>query len=258
MATLADVPDPAPARDERWFLSWAIVMSLLAVAGFSFQLAMGRSSFSAPLLVHAHAVVFMGWLALYLLQNFFVTTDRITMHRRLGWIGAGWMAAMVVLGCAVTLAMVRRGQVPFFFQPQHFLIFDPMIMFAFAGLTIAAIMQRRRTDWHRRLHFCGLALLVGPGIARLLPNPLLQPFAFETFFATSMIFPIVGALTDIRRGNPVHPAWRWGMGAMIGMLLLTEAITHSPVGDAIYQAMTAGHPGAAVPPMAFAPPPGAP
>lgn len=255
MATLADNPGKPSVSDDRFFLWSAVVMSLLAVAGFSFQLAMGRSSFSAPLLVHAHAVVFMGWLALYLLQNFFVTTDRIALHRRLGWIGAGWMVAMVVLGCLVTIAMVRRGQVPFFFQPLHFLIFDPMIMFAFAGLTIAAIMQRRRTDWHRRLHFCALALLVGPGIARLLPNPLLQPWAFETFFAISIILALVGVASDIRRSGRAHPAWFWGIATMIGSLILIEAITYSSVGNEIYRAVTAGSPGVAVAPLEFPSPP---
>lgn len=258
MATLAERPDIASGHDNRFFLLSAIVMSLLAVAGFSFQLAMGRSSFSAPLLVHAHAVVFMGWLVLYILQNIFVTTGRIALHRSLGWIGAGWMVAMVVLGCVVTIAMVQRGQVPFFFQPQHFLIFDPMIMFAFAGLTVAAIMLRRRTDWHRRLHFCGFALLIGPGVARLLPNPLLQPFAFEAFFATSMIFPVIGAVADFRRSGRVHPAWYWGIAAMVGSLIVIEAVTYSPVGAAIYETITAGTPGATVPALEFPPPPGTP
>ena len=29
--------------------------------------------------------------------------------------------------------------------------------------------MRRRTDWHRRLMFCGMAILTGPGLGRLLP-----------------------------------------------------------------------------------------
>lgn len=244
--------------DERFFLHTAIAMTLVIVAGFSLQLATGRSSFSSPLLVHAHAIVFMGWVTLYLLQNIFAATGNIALHRRLGWIGAGWIVAMLVLGCAVTVAMVRRGQVPFFFQPLHFLIFDPITLFTFAGLTVAAIRLRRRTDWHRRLHFCAMTLLLGPGFGRLLPMPLLQPWAFEATFAAVMIFPVAGIVADIRRSGQAHPAWRWGFGALIGALLLTQAITYSPVGGAIYRAVTAGSPGAAVAPLEFAPPPASP
>ena len=258
MATLTIHPRTSSIGDERFFLRGATAMTLVIVAGFSTQLAMGRSTFHSPLLVHAHAVVFMGWVVLYLLQNIFVATNKMALHRRLGWIATGWIVAMVVLGCWVTVAMVRRGQVPFFFRPVHFLVFDPLSLFAFAGLTSAAIVMRRRTDWHRRLHFCAMSMLLGPGFGRLLPMPFLPPFAWEVTFAASLLFPLAGVVADVRRSGHVHPAWRWGIGTMIGTLLLIELITFSPVGGAIYGAVTRGSPGAAVAGMEFPPPPAGP
>src|ERR1043165_9556798 len=116
MATAVDPFTESPRAvtqgDERFFLGAAIAFPLAVVAGFSTQLAMGRSTFYSPPLVHAHAIVFMGWVTIYLLQNIFVGTGRMTLHRRLGWVAAGWMVPMIVLGFAVTIAMVRRGQVP--------------------------------------------------------------------------------------------------------------------------------------------------
>jgi hypothetical protein len=258
MATIAEPSSVPAAGDDGFFLRAAIVMALVVAAGFSLQLAMGRSTFASPPLVHAHAIVFMGWVTLYLLQNVFVAKGPMALHRRLGWIGAGWVVAMVVLGCWVTAAMVRRGQVPFFFRPLQFLVFDPMTVFTFAGLTAAAIALRRRTEWHRRLHYCGMSMLIGPAFGRLLPLPLLQPWAFEATFAALMVFPIVGVLADVRRRGRAHPAWRWGIGAMAGSLLLTEAITYSPVGAALYRAVAAGSPGAAIAPLGFAAPPAGP
>lgn len=258
MATLAEIP-VAPARgDERFFLRGAIVMTLVIVAGFSTQLAMGRSTFNSPPLVHAHAWVFMGWVVIYLLQNIFAATGRMALHRRLGWIAAGWMGPMIILGCLVTAAMVRRGEVPFFFRPIQFLVFDPVTLFAFAGLTGAAILMNQRTEWHRRLHFCAMSLLLGPGFGRLLPMPLLQPWAWEAVFAATLLFPIAGILADVRRSGHAHPAWRWGIGAMLGALIVTEAVTYSPVGAALYRVVTANSPGAAVPPLDFAAPPSGP
>jgi len=162
---------------------------------------------------------------------------------------------MVVLGTAVTVAMVRRGGVPFFFTPLQFLVFDPLTVLTFAGLTGAAIVLRRRTDWHRRLHYCGMSLLMGPAFGRLLPMPFLKPWAFECVFAALLIFPAVAIWSDMRRNGRAHPAWSWGVAALFGALLLTEAVTYSPVGGALYAGVTAGSPGAAVPPLAFAPPP---
>jgi hypothetical protein len=255
MATVVDSAPAVAGRDEGFFLRGAIAMALVIALGFSVQLAMGRSTFAAPPLVHAHAIVFMGWVALYLLQNIFVTTGRMELHRRLGWLASGWVVAMLVLGWMVTIAMVRRGQVPFFFRPLQFLVFDPMSLLTFAGLTTAAILLRRRTDWHRRLHFSAMAMLLGPGFGRLLPMPLLAPWAWEATVVASAIFPLVGMAWDKRRNGRVHPAWGWGLGAMVGCLLVTEAITYSPVGAVLYDAVAAGSPGAAVAPLAFPAPP---
>jgi len=258
MATIADGAPPMAGRGEGFFMGGAVAMTLVIVAGFSIQLAAGRSTFASPPLVHAHAIVFMGWVVLYLLQNTFVATGRMELHRRLGWLSTVWMAAMLVLGCAVTVAMVRRGQVPFFFQPLQFLVFDPMSLFTFVGLTTAAILLRRETEWHRRLHFCAMTLLLGPGFGRILPMPLLQPWAWEVIFAVSLLFPLAGMLRDVRRSGKVHPAWGWGLAAMAGCAVLTEAITYSPVGTTLYQAVAAGSPGAAVAPLDFAAPPAGP
>lgn len=258
MATVSYGSPASAGRDEGFFLRGAGVMALLIVAGFSVQLAMGRSSFSSPPLVHAHAIVFMGWVTIYLLQNVFAATGRMTLHRRLGWVAAAWIIPMLVLGFAVTIAIVRRGGVPFFFRPLQFLVFDPVTLLTFAGLTTAAILMRGQTDWHRRLHFCAMSILLGPGFGRLLPMPLLAPWAWEAILAVCLIFPLVGMWADKRRSGRVHPAWLWGVAAMIGCLLVTEAITYSPVGDAIYRSVVAGTPGEAVAPLAFAPPPGPP
>jgi hypothetical protein len=87
--------------------------------------------------------------------------------------------------------------------------------------------------------------------------PLLAPWAWEATVAACAIFPVVGAVWDLRSNGRVHPAWGWGLAAMAGCLLLTEAITYSPVGATFYRAVAAGSPGAAVAPLDFpAPPPG--
>lgn len=258
MATMAEQPRFRTGSDDRFFLWSSFAMAAVIVLGFSFQLAMGRSSFASPPLVHAHAVVFMGWVGIYVLQNVFAATGNRAMHKRLGWIAAGWMVAMIVLGFMVTVAMVRAGRVPFFFTPQQFLVFDPLTLLAFVGLSGTAIVMRRRTDWHRRLHFCGMAMLLGPGFGRLLPMPFLPPYAFEATFVATMLFPAAGVVADLRRTGRVHPAWLWGIGASLLTVLLVELITFSPMGDRLYAAATAGSPGASIPGLAFPPPPGPP
>ena len=258
MATLTQ-PRPAPAiGDERFFLISAIVMAIIIAAGFSFQLAMGRSTFASPVRVHIHAVLFMGWVAIYLAQNVLVALDRVDLHRRLGWVAAAWMVPMVISGFLVTAIMARNGTVPFFFQPLQFLLFDPLTVTGFAALTVAAVLLRRRTEWHRRLHFCGMTLLLAPAFGRILPLPLMIPWAWEATFVVTLLFPLAGMLADLRRSGRVHPAWKWGVGTMLAVFALTPAITYSPAGTALYEAVTRGTPGAEVDALAYPPPPAGP
>ncbi|MFN3389559.1 MAG: hypothetical protein ACK40O_11575, partial [Allosphingosinicella sp.] len=103
-----------------------------------------------------------------------------------------------------------------------------------------------------------MALLLAPAFGRLLPLPLLQPWAWEATFAVTLLFPLAGVRADVRRNGRAHRAWWWGIGTMAAVFLLTQAITYSAVGTALYTAVTQGTPGAAVGPLDFAPPPAGP
>jgi hypothetical protein len=254
MATLAGTSQRTNT-DSRFFLISAVLMALVLVAGFSLQLAMGRSTFASPVSVHIHAVLFFGYTWLYVLQNALAATGSIKTHRRLGWLSAVWVPAMVVMGTYVTVAMVRRGATPFFFQPLYFLIMNPLSILTFAGFTAAAIWLRRQTQWHRRLMFCGMAVLTGPGFGRLLPMPLLIPWAGWVVFAAVMLFPLAGVIRDYRINRKVHPGWWWGISVIVVMQVAMDLIANSGVGLMIYEATTAGAPGATVPALGYPQPP---
>ncbi len=254
MATLAP-HDHQLAASERFAVKLAIAMAITVVLGFSTQLAMGRSSFASPPRVHIHAVVFMGWVAIFVTQSLLATRGPLALHRKLGWLATGWMGLMVVMGFVVTIAMARAGHVPFFFRPQQFIIADPLSVLAFAGLTYAAVARRKQTDWHARLHICAMAMLMGPAFGRLLPMPLLAPYAFECATFAGLIFVFAGMIRDRTKLGQVHPAWLVGLVAVVGTVALYDLVAYSPLGDAIYQHVVAGSPGAAVPGLEFPAPP---
>lgn len=244
---------PQVARDDRFFVAMALVIAGLNIVGFSLHFAMGRSSFAAPVLVHAHALIFFGWIVIYVLQTLFAASGRLALHRTLGWIAMGWMAVMVCLGVAVTLALVQRGAVPFFFTPAYFLVMNPMTLVVFVGLTVAAIRLRRRADWHRRLHYCGMAYLCAPAFGRLLPLPLLIPYAGWAVLGAMLTLPAIGMIADARRTGRVHPAWWWGVGAMLAGHAAITLISASPLGQALYGAVVTDTPATRVPGDAYPP-----
>lgn len=263
MATLAQNPSSgpgtdAPAREEAFFAKMAIAMALIVIAGFSTQLLMGRSTFASPLRVHVHAVLFMGWVAIFVLQSQLATRGPLALHRKLGWLALGWIAAMLAAAMVVIVAMARNGTVPFFFTPQHFLLADPLTLIGFIALTGMAIARRKQTDWHARLHVSAMAILTGPAFGRLIPMPLLTPWAFEAAGACSSLLILAGMVRDKRRSGTVHRAWWYGLAMLVGTLALARVLAFSPIGDAIYQTTVAGYPGASVPGMEFPAPPATP
>lgn len=241
--------------DHRFFLISAILMAVVVVAGFSMQLAMGRSTFAVPAALHVHALVFFGWTAFYVLQNALVARGSIRLHRRLGWIGAFWATAVVVLGIYTTVMMVRRGATPFFFKPNYFLFMNVLTALGFGALVAWAIVLRRRTDWHRRLFLCAMAMLIGPAFGRLVPLPLVMPHGAWAVYACVMLFPLAGAIADRRRLGRVHPAYWCGIGVITALQLTMDIVSPTAPGLAVYRAVTAGTPGAAVAPMDLPPPP---
>ena len=256
MATIAvDRPREEPASDHRFAATMAIVMALTVVAGFSTQYLAGRSTFASPLRVHVHAAVFMGWVAIFVAQSWLATRGPLALHRKLGWVAVGWMVVMVGAALVVMVAMVRNGTAPFFFRPQEFLLANPLSLLGFVALTGAAIAKRKQTDWHARLHICGMSMIMGPAFGRLLPMPLLIPYAFEAAGVGAALFPIAGMIRDKRVLGRVHPAWWIGLATLAGAIMTADLVAKTPAGDALYAAVTAGSPGAAVPGMEFASPP---
>lgn len=253
MATIAQEGVGTGRAEERFFFRLACAISAVLVAGFVVNLAMGRSSFAVPLVYHLHALVFFGWIALFLTQTWLVASDNMALHRRLGWLAAIWVPVMVAMGLAITVAVMRRTGGPFFFDANEFLISNPLGLATFAGLVALAVHKRRQTDWHRRLMIGAMVTITGPGFGRLLPSPLLVPWAWEIGSGMGVIFIFIGMARDKRHLGRVHPAWLVGLAAAIGWIALGQVLAYTDWGIELTRSVMQGHPGAARPMEAYMP-----
>jgi hypothetical protein len=101
--------------------------------------------------------------------------------------------------------------------------------------------------------YCSMAVLTGPGLGRLMPMPLLIPWAWWAVISASLIFPVIGMIADKRRMGRVHPAWFWGIGAVLSALLLGDLIAYSGIGIEATHAIIDGTPGGDRPLNAYLP-----
>lgn len=228
MAAVA-LPSPsAEQRERRFFLTMAAAIAVTVIVAFSLFRVAGISSFSgSPWWVHVHAVTFMGWIGFYVLQNTLVLKNDIALHRRLGRIGAAYAVWMVLVGLVLTPLTLAVGRSPPFFAPPYFLALDWVNVAVFGGLVYAALRNRRRTDWHRRLMLCATICVIAPALGRLIVlsgNAMTAPLNV----ATLLLFVVAAMLFDRSNRGRVHPAYFWGAGALVLFAVLTELLAIIP------------------------------
>ncbi len=227
MASIA-APESSQERRERlFFLTMAVAIAVTVVVAFSLFLAAGISSFGAPWWVHVHAVSFMAWIGFYLLQNTLILRDDIALHRRLGRLGAAWAVWLVLVGLVLTPLTLAVGRSPPFFTPPYFLALDWVNIVGFAALMFAAIYNRRRTDWHRRLMLCATVLVIAPAWGRLIVLSGQAMTAANNVAFLSLYILVAMGFDWFNRGR-VHPAYAWGLGSLWAMVLAIEALAAFP------------------------------
>lgn len=229
------------ARDHVFFFSIAVAMAVTVVVGFGSHALAGRVDIpGVPFWVHLHGLVFMSWMGFYVFQNWLILKGNVGRHRRLGWVGAGLAAIIVALGIFTGLAAVQMQRQPPFFAPDYFLSLTFLSMLGFGGLTAAAVAMRRRTEWHRRLMLCGTIVLINPAWGRLLPMPLLGGVGGQwAIFGMLMIYAAWAVIHDWRARGRIHPAYYWGIGAIVLWQVAMGPLATTPPIQALANALTA-------------------
>ena len=228
MATVIDRPRRRVARDP-FYPVMALVIATFAAAGFVPSYAASLAPPGLPWWVHLHGVVMTSWLLLFLAQSWLVRTCRLALHRTLGWASVALIVVMVPLAVATDMMAVRRGATPPIFTPAGMMATDWVDLATFVALYAAAVTLRRRADWHKRLLLSATVLLSFPGIGRigvlhLLPLSGALSGAMVVLFALAL----TGPVHDLLRRGRVHPAYGWGVGAIVLAQPLHLLVAASP------------------------------
>jgi hypothetical protein len=218
--TATTVPAAIATRrpEGRFYIGMAFVALVTAIAGFGPAI-VDPASRREPLnwLVGVHGALFLAWLVLFLTQALLVSWGRYALHRRLGLLGAGMAAVMVVTGYFTTVTMVRRGYdlsgdlMGDSGDPLMVMVFQLGDLLCFGLLVAIAILLNRRPEVHKRLML--LATIGG-----LMPAALSHIIGHSEFLRgfppviilvpyTAMLF--AGAIHDLISRGRIHPVSFW-------------------------------------------------
>jgi hypothetical protein len=214
--TTATVSDVRSEVGRGFYLTMFLIMVAILVAGFS-QTVPGdfSSKRGLPLLLHVHGAVFTSWVAIMVLQPSLIVGGDVRRHIQIGAIGTFIAGSMVVMGVTATLVAISQHLVPSFFPKTIFLVQNVLGILVFGVLVTAAFAFRRNVEWHKRLMYCACASIIGPGLGRFLPMDQFGKAAPLVLYAVNDLVLLAGPVADLIVRRRVHPAYVWGVSAVI-------------------------------------------
>jgi hypothetical protein len=176
-------------------------------------------------LIHAHGILFIGWIALFMVQNALVSAGRRDLHRKLGVAAIVWIPLMVSVGAWIALYSTAHGSDLALMEPRAWLAVQLGDLVVFSTLAVAGYRARRDLQTHKRLMLLATTSLLPAAIGRWpLPDAfyvLGVPLSFFAF-ADLTILPVVA--WDVATRGRIHRATLWGGLLMILSLPLRLAI----------------------------------
>jgi len=221
-------------RNERLFFGGMAVALLIAVfVGFAPTYYL-RAPFDGPALtpsLKVHGFLFSTWMILLGVQTSLIAAGKTAVHRKLGVAGAVLGVLMMIAGAYVAITRARAGITvpPPGMTMAVFLTLPLATMIVFPVLLGAALWQRRRTDYHKRLIVVATLELILAAVARW---PGVLPLGPVAFFGLTDLFLIALAVYDWRTRGRVHPATLWGGLFLLASQPLRFAIGFTPPWEA--------------------------
>jgi hypothetical protein len=220
-----------------------VIMSLLLVGivvfGFSHTVPGDFATPGFPPFIAMHGALFAAWMLLFVAQPALVASNNTAVHRKLGWLGFAIAIGMLGLGGYAVLFALRSGQVPPFYPHGLFLTRGTFGLAMFFGLVIAAIANRRKPQWHKRLLLCATTVVVIPALERSLPIPLFGAGWYLVVDGVADTILLIGPIADLIARRRVHPAYGVAIAAIVLGQATSDLVAPSPIATAMLHTLGA-------------------
>jgi hypothetical protein len=186
--------------------------------GVTYVLPMARRTFSAPWFVHFHGASALAWVLLFIAQSALVRTVGTGVHRRLGLAALPLAAFVWTSGIATSVWAATRDLPELGTAATSGVVGTIIGLTLYLLLVVAAVLTRRRPDWHKRLAMLATIQVLWPAFFRLRHLLPAVPYPDVSFALVLAYLPIlVAGVRDKRRYGKVHPVWLF-----VGRALVVE------------------------------------
>lgn len=199
---------PVSKTNSRFYLYLSIWMCVIAVAGFGpgYVSSLTDGTWIRSIPVHMHAIVYVGWLAIFTYQASLPAAGQLARHRALGRQFVIYAILMVVIGLTVTFSrfgdFVEAGRLD---TAREALIHPLSDMLIFPVLFSLAVHYRHTPGTHKRMMVVATTMLLVAAVGRMQflgspPHPLVYDLVW--------LSPIwIAMLRDLVIERRLHPAY---------------------------------------------------
>lgn len=233
----------------RFYVTMAAIFAAIAFGGFfgTYWLQIGRGTFTGSPMLHLHGLLFSLWTLFFLSQAMLVANRQLKRHRAWGLVGISLATAMLFTGLAVAIQGLHHRLDAGYGDPARaFTIVPVTAVLMFAGFVTAALINLRRSEWHKRFMLVATTALLQAALARFfflaatgggpgmrpgmgppqpIENTMMAGFIVELLIVAAMVH-------DWRSYGRVHPAYLWGLAVTMAVHLLRPVVGYT---DAWYR-----------------------
>ena len=238
---------PEAQRRSKFFMYVSITLLVIVLIGFSptFYLRAFFDVPAIPLYVYGHGAALTAWFIWFCVQTTAVNNGRVALHRRLGIIGITIGILVLLSGAAAAMGLAPRllekyGNIDSDISRIAGVVWGNLgMLVAFTGFLIAAFLNRRKSEIHKRLMYLASIGIILPAFGRIAKFPMIDLPEPPLAFAGLLTFLVLLGIFDKTNSGSVHRVtWVGGIALLANLIFFGLVVPITTFGRPFVLALT--------------------
>jgi len=231
----------------KFFMYISIALLVIVLVGFSptFYLRTFFDVPDIPLYVYGHGAALTAWFIWFCVQTTAVNNGRVDLHRRLGAVGVTIGILVLISGTAAAMGLAPRllekyGNIDSDFSRIAGVVWGNIgMLVAFTGFLVAAVLNRRKSETHKRLMYLASIGIILPAFGRIAKFPMIDlpepPLVFAGLLTLLML---LGIFDRTSNGSVHRVTWIGGIALFASLIFFGLVVPTTASGRAFVLALT--------------------